>query len=42
MRINLTKKEIKFESIKNHDHLKINSKINKIEILFKKFEKTND
>jgi methionyl-tRNA synthetase len=33
---NITEKEIKFESIKNHEVLAIHNKINKIDILFKK------
>ena len=35
---NIKEKDIKFESIKNHDELAINNKINKIDILFKKIE----
>jgi methionyl-tRNA synthetase len=34
--------EIKFSSIENHNYLKGNEKINKIDILFKKIEKNND
>ena len=37
----IKEKEIKFESIKNHEELIIHNKINKINILFKKIE-TND
>ena len=35
---NIKEKDIKFESIKNHEELAINNKINKIDILFKKIE----
>ena len=35
---NIKEKDIKFESIKNHEELGINNKINKIDILFKKIE----
>jgi methionyl-tRNA synthetase len=34
--------EIKFSTLVNHNFLKINSNINKIDILFKKIEKKND
>ena len=34
--------EIKFSSLENHEYLKKNLKINKIDILFKKIEKKND
>ena len=36
---NLKEKDIIFSSIEKHDFLKINSKINKIDILFKKIDK---
>jgi methionyl-tRNA synthetase len=39
---NLKETDITFSSISNHDYLKVNSKINKIDILFKKIEKVND
>jgi len=39
---NLNPKDITFESIGTHDYLKTGSTINKIDILFKKIEKTND
>ena len=35
---NIKEKDIKFESIMNHEELLINNKINKIDILFKKIE----
>ena len=35
---NIKEKNINFESIKNHHKLLTNSKINKIDILFKKIE----
>ncbi len=38
---NLKQKDITIESIKNHENLKSNSKIKKIEILFKKIEKND-
>ena len=38
----ITEKEIDLSSIKNHNFLKGNDKINKIDILFKKIEKNND
>ena len=38
---NLNQKDINFESIKNHESLKVNSSINKIDILFKKIEKND-
>ena len=38
----ITEKEIDFSSIANHDYLKGDDKINKIDILFKKIEKKND
>jgi len=34
--------DIKFDSIAKHDYLLNGKKINKINILFKKIEKTND
>jgi len=39
---NLKETDITFSSISNHNYLKVNSKINKIDILFKKIEKVND
>ncbi len=39
---NLSQKDIKFESIKENEFLSKGSKINKIDILFKKIEKKND
>ena len=39
---NLNPKDVTFESIGTHDYLKTGSTINKIDILFKKIEKTND
>ena len=39
---NLNLKDVTFESIGTHDYLKAGSTINKIDILFKKIEKTND
>ena len=39
---NIQEKDIKFDSIKNHDQLIINNKINKIDILFKKIDHKND
>jgi len=39
---NLSSVDINLESIATHNHLKANSKLNKIEILFKKIEKNND
>ena len=38
----IKEKEIDFSSIKNHNYLNGNKKINKIDILFKKIEKNND
>ena len=38
---NLNQKDINFESIKNHESLKVNSVLNKIDILFKKIEKND-
>ncbi|MDB4845916.1 methionine--tRNA ligase [Candidatus Pelagibacter sp.] len=39
---NLTEDDIDFSTLSNHNYLKFNSKINKIDILFKKIEKSND
>ena len=39
---NLNSDDINLESIATHNHLKPNSNLNKIEILFKKIEKKND
>jgi len=39
---NLKEIDINFSSISNHDYLKVKSKINKIDILFKKIENVND
>ena len=39
---NLTEDDIDFSTLSNHNYLKFNSKINKIDILFKKIEKFND
>ena len=39
---NIQEKDIKFDSIKNHNQLKFNNKINKIDILFKKIDNKND
>ena len=39
---NIKEKDINFDSIKNHNQLKINNKINKIDILFKKIDNKND
>ena len=38
----IKEKEIDFSSIKNHNYLNGNKKINKIDILFNKIEKNND
>ena len=38
----LSEKDVIFDSIIKHDYLKINSKISRIDLLFKKIEKTND
>ena len=38
----INEKEIDFSTLKNHEYLKKNTNINKIEILFKKIETTND
>ena len=38
----LAEKDVIFESIINHNYLKVNSKITKINLLFKKIEKNND
>ena len=39
---NLNEKDVTFSSIEKHDYLKYGSKIKKIDILFKKIEKSND
>ena len=39
---NLSEDDINFSSISDHNYLKKNNKINKIDILFKKIEKDND
>jgi len=39
---NLKETDINFSSISNHNYLKVKTKINKIDILFKKIEKVND
>ena len=39
---NLDSKDIIFQSIASHDHLRPGRNINKIDILFKKIEKKND
>ena len=39
---NITEKEIKFSTLENHNYLKSNSSIEKINILFKKIEKKDD
>ena len=38
----INEKDIKFDSIKNHNQLIVNNKINKIDILFKKIDNKND
>ena len=38
----IDEKQIEFSTLENHNHLKKNMNINKIEILFKKIEKRND
>ena len=38
----INENEIKFSTLQDHNYLKGNDKINKIDILFKKIEKTND
>ena len=38
----INENDIKFSSLDNHNYLKKNDKINQIDILFKKIEKTND
>ena len=38
----IEEKDIKFNTIKNHNELASNSKINKIDILFKKIDSNND
>ena len=39
---NIKEKEIKFSTLDNHNYLKANTRINKIDILFKKIEKKDD
>ncbi len=39
--LGLNENDLKFESIENHEILKIKNKINKINILFKKIEKND-
>ena len=39
---NIKEKEIKFSTLNNHNYLKANTRINKIDILFKKIEKKDD
>ncbi len=39
---NIKEEDIEFSSLENHKYLKFDSNINKIDILFKKIEKTND
>jgi len=39
---NIEEKNIKFDTIKNHNELIYNNKINKIDILFKKINTKND
>ena len=39
---NIKEKDINFDSIKNHNQLIVNNKINKIDILFKKIDNKND
>ena len=39
---NIKENEIKLSSLENHNYLRFGSKINKIDILFKKIEKNND
>ena len=39
---NINENQIKFSSITDHLYLKPNEKINKIDILFQKIEKSND
>jgi len=38
----INEKQIDFSTLKNHEYLKKNTNINKIEILFKKIETAND
>ncbi len=38
----IKEKEIDFSTLDNHNYLRVNTKINKIDILFKKIEKKND
>ena len=42
MIFNIKESELKLSSLENHNHLKRNSDLNKIGILFKKIEKNND
>ena len=42
MIFNIKESELKFSALENHNYLKKNSDLNKIDILFKKIEKTND
>ena len=39
---NIQEKEIKFSTLENHNYLKSNLNIEKIDILFKKIEKKDD
>ena len=39
---NINEDDIKFSTLNNHQYLKSNSSINKINILFKKIDKKND
>ena len=39
---NITENEIEFSSLENHEFLKSNNMINKIDILFRKINKKND
>ena len=39
---NIKENEIKFSTLENHNYLKVDDKIKKIDILFKKIEKKND
>jgi len=42
MIFNIKESELKFSTLENHNYLKKNSDLNKIDILFKKIEKNND
>ena len=42
MIFNIKESELKFSTLENHNYLKKNSDLNKIDILFKKIEKKND